>query len=112
MDTDRSTERIPVDMGDGVIIQVEVTEIGEEEVFNEPIPFENFAQGLEKIVRGVYAPIKAVSPSKASIKFGVELDVGKNGLMATIVQGSGKASLEINLEWEQKDSKGSKDASA
>jgi hypothetical protein len=112
MDSERQVERIPVDVGDGVVIQVEVSQTGQEEVWGEALSFEHFTQGLEKIVRGLYAPIQAVRPTKASIQFGVELDIGKNGLIATLVQGSGTASVEIVLEWEQKDRKESKDASA
>jgi hypothetical protein len=47
------------------------------------------------------AVLQEVRPSKASVTYGLELEVQNGSLMATLVRGSGKASFEITLEWER-----------
>jgi hypothetical protein len=45
--------------------------------------------------------LREVQPTKASVKYGLELEVRDGTLLATLVRGGGKASLEVTLEWEQ-----------
>jgi hypothetical protein len=48
----------------------------------------------------VAAPLKKARPKKATVKFGMEMAIEAGQLTAVIVKGSGKANLEITLEWE------------
>lgn len=41
-------------------------------------------------------------PSKARVKFGIDIAVGPGQLTALLVKGGGNATLEVTLEWEQK----------
>lgn len=45
--------------------------------------------------------LREVQPTKASVKYGLELEVRDGALLATLVRGGGKTSLEVTLEWEQ-----------
>jgi len=50
-------------------------------------------------VQAIAEPINRAKPSKATVKFGMELAVESGKLTAMLVKGSGKANLEISLEW-------------
>ena len=97
-----ATERIPVDLGDGVIVQVEVAQTGREKVKAGGMPFESLTKAISKISEIVAKAIQTTSPTKATVKYGLEIGVKEGSLMATIVRGSTKANLEITLEWENK----------
>ena len=96
------TEKILVDMGDGVLVKVEVADTGREKAKAGGLPFEKVAAAITKISQEVSASIQKVKPTKATVKYGVEVGIEEGSLMATIVRGSGKANLEITLEWENK----------
>lgn len=61
------------------------------------------AEAIEGIVQIIAVPIQKVRPKKATVKFGLELALEAGRLIAIIVKGSGKANLEITLEWERQD---------
>ncbi len=97
-----ATERIPVDLGEGVIVQVEVVQTGREKVKAGGMPFESLTKAIAKISEVIAGAIQTTSPTKATVKYGLEIGVKEGSLMATIVRGSTKANLEITLEWENK----------
>ncbi|MEM8804733.1 MAG: CU044_2847 family protein [Cyanobacteria bacterium P01_G01_bin.38] len=96
------TELISVDLGDGVIAQVEVTETGREKVAADKLPFNSIAKTITKISQVVSAPLQAVKPNKATVKYGLAIGIEQGSLVAAIVRGTGTANLEITLEWENK----------
>lgn len=100
---DLVTERITVDLGDGVIAQVEVVGTGREKVKAGALPFESVSRAIAKMAQIVAAPIQAVKPTKATVKYGVEVGIEQGSLVAAFVRGTGKANLEITLEWENKE---------
>lgn len=100
--SDLPTELIPVDLGDGVIVQVEVTETGREKVRAGTLPFDSVGRAIAKISQVVAAPIQAAKPTKASVKYGLAIGIEQGSLVAAIVRGTGTANLEITLEWENK----------
>ncbi|PSM48460.1 hypothetical protein C7Y66_14660, partial [Chroococcidiopsis sp. CCALA 051] len=65
--------------------------------------FEPVAEAIEGVVQMITIPIQKVRPKKATVKFGMEMAVESGQLAAVIVKGSGKANLEITLEWEPQD---------
>lgn len=93
------TDRVLVYLEDDTPIYVEVAQTGREDVSFDAKTFQPIANSIEKIVQAVAAPIRHVSPTKASITFGLEIGVEQGSLVAVLVQGSGKANLEIALEW-------------
>jgi hypothetical protein len=97
-DSDR-TQNIRVKLEDDTIILVEVTQTGREDVANEASKFKAVTDALGGIVQAIAEPINRAKPNKATVKFGMELAVEAGQLTAVLVKGSGKANLEISLEW-------------
>lgn len=97
---DSRSETVPVQLPNGAIVKVEVTKSGREDVSFEPKQFQPVADAIEGVVQMIAAPIQKVKPKKATVKFGMELAIESGQLTAIIVKGSGKANLEITLEWE------------
>ena len=52
-------------------------------------------------MKAVAKPINAAKPTKASVTFGVEVEVQEGHLIAALARGTGTTSLEITLEWEK-----------
>ena len=78
-----SEKIIPLRLSDGETIKVEVTQIGEQPVSSETRIFKK----------------ATVKPDKFSVTFGLEIAVESGELTALIVKGTGKANLEITMEW-------------
>ncbi len=94
------SETVPVQLPNGAIVKVEVSKSGREDVSFDPKQFQPVADAIEGVVQMIAAPIQKVRPKKATVKFGMELAIESGQLTAIIVKGSGKANLEITLEWE------------
>jgi hypothetical protein len=99
MNLDSQTELISVDLGDGVIAQIEVTVPERRKISSEILKFESIGKTIAKISQVIAAPIQSAKPSKATIKYGLAIKVEQGGLVAAIVRGAGTANLEITLEW-------------
>ena len=97
--SEAKTETIPVQLEDGLVIRVEVSKMGREDVAFDLKPFKEVTDALEGIVQAIAIPIKRVKPQKATVKFGIELAVESGQLTAVLVKGASKANLEITLEW-------------
>ncbi|HEY9626728.1 MAG TPA: CU044_2847 family protein [Coleofasciculaceae cyanobacterium] len=98
---DSRSDTIPVQLPNGAIVKFEVTQTGREDVSFDPKQFQPVAEAIEGVVEMIAAPIRKVKPKKATVKFGMELAIESGQLTAVIVKGSGKANLEITLEWER-----------
>ena len=94
------SETVPVQLPNGAIVKVEVTKMGREDVGFDTKQFQPVADAIEGVVQMIAAPIQKVRSKKATVKFGMELAIETGQLTAVIVKGSGKANLEITLEWE------------
>jgi hypothetical protein len=99
MEFTERTEKVPVQLENGAIIKIEVTETGtgREDVAFDPraLPFRRVTDALEGITSAISSTLEKVKPNKATVKFGMELAMESGQLTA----GSGKANLEISLEW-------------
>lgn len=102
IDTDSQTEFISIDLGDGIIAQIEVTETGRQKVGMGVLSFESIGKVIAKISQVVAVPIQAARPTKAIVKYGLAIGIEQGSLVAAIVKGKGTANLEITLEWENK----------
>jgi hypothetical protein len=98
------SDTVPVQLPNGSTVKFEVTQTGREDVSFDPKQFQPVADAIEGVMQMITAPIQKVKPKKATVKFGMELAIESGQLTAIIVKGSGKANLEIMLEWEQKES--------
>jgi len=99
--TEAFTEKIPVQLENGKVIKIEVSQTGQEDVRfdDKPLSFKEVTDALEGIVNSLNNTIQKVNPNKASVKFGMELAIEAGQLTAMIVKGSSKANLEITLKW-------------
>jgi Trypsin-co-occurring domain 1 len=93
------SETVPVQLPNGSIIKVEATTSGREDVSFSAKEFQPIADAIEGIVQMIATPIQKAKPKKAIVKFGMEIAVESGQLTAIIIKGSGKANLEITLEW-------------
>jgi len=94
-------ETIPVQLPNGATVKFEITQTGREDVGFDVKQFQPVADAIEGVVQMIATPIQKVRPKKATVKFGMELAIESGQLTAVIVKGSGKANLEITLEWEE-----------
>ena len=92
---------ISVTMSDGTIVKIEASVRGVQEVADtkKKYSFDEVNRTIEALAKELQETIAKVSPKKATIKFGLEISAESGGLTALIVKGSGKANLEISLEW-------------
>jgi predicted secreted protein len=98
---DSRSDTIPVQLPNGAIVKVEVAQTGREDVGFEVKSFKGVTDAIEGVAEAITASLQKVSPSKASVKFGLEIQIEQGSLVAAIVKGTGKANLEITLEWEK-----------
>jgi hypothetical protein len=97
--TNDRTEAIPVALPNGTVIKVEVTQTGREDVASHTFSFKQITDALEGLVDAVAETLQKAQPKKATVKFGMEVAVEAGQLTVLIAKGSGKANLEITLEW-------------
>ena len=93
------TERVPVELPNGTVINIEVSQVGRQDVSFNTFSFGDVANALEGITDAIKDTLEKVKPQKASVKFGLEMSIESGKLTAAIVKGSGKANLEVTLEW-------------
>lgn len=98
---DSRSDTVPVQLPNGAIVKVEVAQVGREDVGFEMKSFKGVTDAIEGIAEAVTDSFQKVAPNKASVKFGLEIEVEQGSLVAAIVKGTGKANLEITLEWER-----------
>jgi hypothetical protein len=96
---DSRTGKIPVRLDNGATIMVEVSHTGREDVAIDIRPFTEVTSALEGLISAIAVALRKIKTDKASVKFGLELAIESGNLTAVIVKGSGKANLEITLEW-------------
>jgi hypothetical protein len=91
---------VPVALPNGAVVQFEVARTGREDVAFDLKQFQPVAEMIEGVVQMIAVPIQQAKPKKATVKFGMEIAMESGQLTAIVVKGSGKANLEITLEWE------------
>jgi hypothetical protein len=101
---DRRSEIIPIELSDGTIVKIEATPLGgDQDVSFSSLPFKEATTVIRAFARDVADSLQEVSttaqPDKISVKIGFEVAVESGQLTALIVKGSGKANLEISMEW-------------
>ena len=98
-----SEKIIPLRLSDGETIKVEVTQIGEQQVSSETRIFKKATGIIKSVANDVAETLKEVDKTvktdKFSVTFGLEVAVESGELTALIVKGTGKANLEITMEW-------------
>lgn len=103
-------ETVLVDLGDGLQMRVQVAPESSSRgaVSTSGTPSERGLLSPDSAFDAIRAlskrlgdVLREVQPTKASVKYGLELEVRDGTLLATLVRGGGKTTLEVTLEWEQ-----------
>ncbi len=100
------TEIIPVKLPNGTIVKIEITpETTKEQnvaFTKSDIPyFKEVTGAIEGIVESITETLQRVKPDKATVKFGVDVSLEAGQLTALIAKGTGKANMELTLEWDK-----------
>ena len=95
------SDTVPVQLPNGSLVKVEVAQTGREDVGFDVNSFKGVTDAIEGVAEAITDSLEKVSPNKASVKFGLEIQIEQGGLVAAIVRGTGKANLEVTLEWEK-----------
>lgn len=105
-----ASDTVVVDLGDGLQMRVQVAGGGEKrgEVATRggadgraAFSLDGAFEAIRALSQRLGTVLREVQPTKASVKYGLELEVRDGALLATLVRGGGKTSLEVTLEWEQ-----------
>ncbi len=65
----------------------------------DPFSFSTISAAIDSISQELHETFEKIGPTKGTVKFGIEVGVESGKLTALLVKGSGKANLEITLEW-------------
>jgi len=109
------TKFVPLELGNGAVVMVETTVIGEvaeeeedltgEEVESDVSSNYQYLKQATDAIEGIAATLKQslekIQPTKASVEFGLEFGYESGQITAMIVKGGGKANLKITLEWQK-----------
>jgi len=100
-DAEKLTQTILVELEDKSTIYFEVTQAGgREDVAFGAKTFRGVLDSIEGLAKDIESSIKKACPTKATAKFGLEIEVKQGNLIAAIIQGASKSNLEITLEWD------------
>ena len=99
--SDSRSDTVPVQLPNGAIVKVEVAQTGREDVGFEVKSFKGVTDAIKGIAEAVTTSLQKVSPDKASVTFGLEIEIEQGSLVAALVKGKGTANLEVTLEWEK-----------
>ena len=95
------SQTIPVQLPNNALVKVEVAQTGREDVGFDVKSFQGVTDAIEGIAEALTSSLENISPNKATVKFGLEIQIEQGSLVAAIVRGVGKSNLEITLEWEK-----------
>ena len=101
--TNERTKPITVKLDDNTTIQFETAVQGGEQNISDKkmvMEYEKFSLSVEKIASQTIEPLKRLKAKKVTLKMGLALGLESGGLTAMIVKGSGKANMEVTIEWE------------
>ncbi len=98
---DERTEILPVKLPNGTVMYVEARSMGgKEKVSFKDLPFDDVMAAITGLGEGINNALQTVKPKKVSVKLGLEVGLESGKLTALLVKGTGKANLEITLQWE------------
>jgi len=109
------TKFVLLELGNGAVVMVETTVIGEvaeeeEDLTGEEVEsdvssnyqyLKQATDAIEGIADTLKQSLEKIQPTKASVEFGLEFGYESGEITAMIVKGHGKANLKITLEWQK-----------
>lgn len=69
------------------------------EVALAALPIEKWMSSIRSLSQALHEAMKAAAPTKATIEFGVEAGLNKEGLIALLAGGAATANIKVTLEW-------------
>lgn len=99
--SDSRSSTVPVQLPNQTLINIEVAQTGREDVAFDVKSFQGVTNAIEGIAEAITESLEKITPNKASVKFGLEIQIEQGSLVAALVRGTGKANLEVTLEWEK-----------
>ena len=102
-----SSELLPVQLPNGgeIYIQTQMIDPGGH-VGISNLDFHLVQKSIEGIAGVIRDGLKEIKPSKISVEMAFEMGFKSSQLVAILVEGGGKASIKVTLEWEGKDNEG------
>lgn len=102
------TRVVEVDLGNGTTALVQVVEIPDDEAdgaekvgWRDGLDFTEVTGTIAGIAEALRGAVDAAKPHKMTVELGLELAVKSGKLTGMLVEGSGKASLKVTLEWQR-----------
>lgn len=97
------TKPVSVKLDENTTVQFETSvQRGEQNISDKKMhmEYEKFSLSVEKIASQTIEPLKKLQAKKVTLKMGLALGLESGGLTAMIVKGTGKANMEVTIEWE------------
>ena len=99
---DNRTRNVPVELPGFGPIKVEAVVVGREQDVSSIREMMSLGE-VNKMIEGIATTLKStmdkIAPDKASVEFGVALELEAGKLSALLVQGTASSSLKITLTW-------------
>ena len=94
-------QKVPVKLPNGAIVNIEVSQKvgGRSNVSSNTFDFDDISDVIEGLTVATKDTLNKAKPQKATVKFGLEVSTESGKLISSLVKGSGKAILEVTLEW-------------
>ncbi|MEN8907481.1 MAG: CU044_2847 family protein [Clostridiales bacterium] len=94
-------KKIPVKISDDQVVLLEVSNESEDTDVGiiDNLNLDPVLESIKLLSKKIGVIIKEVSPDRASIQFGIGINLGSTGLTACIIKGESKANLKISIEW-------------
>ncbi len=103
-----TTRVVEVDLGDGVVALVRAVEVADDEVevaekvgWDDRFDFTDVTATLAGVANALRPAVAAAKPHKMTVELGLELALKSGKLTGLVVEGAGKAALEVTLEWQR-----------
>ena len=98
------SEVLAVDLGNNQTILVEARTDGDSDPearvsVADKVPFDGVAESIDAISSRIVGALERAKPDKATVEFGLDVGVEAGQLTSLLVKGSGKATINVTLEW-------------
>ncbi|MGH2974181.1 MAG: CU044_2847 family protein [Solirubrobacterales bacterium] len=67
----------------------------------DKLDFDGVTETLRGVAEAVQAGLATVKPKRTKVEFGIELGVKNGALSGLLVEGEGRGSLVVTLEWDR-----------
>src|SRR5438105_2200716 len=99
-DSEESVIELRLPNGSSVAVRVKEATTGAEKTsLLGALEFKDIVESIAGISEALGEVLHRCQPTKASVNFGLELSAKSGKLMALLVDGEGKGTLNVGLEW-------------